>query len=65
MALLSWKERVRVNAIVEEPAEDVLDLSGSVNVFWKDVRELDPIIHDIVGDPVNKPVATLSPGFLR
>ena len=38
---------------IQIPCHDVLDLLGCQNVVWLSVRQLDPIVTNVLGNPVH------------
>jgi len=53
MALLAGERRVRVDARVQVASQHVLDQTSEADVFRLALGQLNPIVQDVVSDPVN------------
>lgn len=65
VSFLALEGRVRVNAGIEVPGQDVLDLSSSLDVGGSGVRKLDPVLKEVFVDPVDVFVNTLTATLVR
>mgnify|MGYP006907056430 CR=1 FL=1 len=63
VAFLTREWRVAVDACVEVSREDVLDHPCNFYMLWAGLRQLNPIVEEIVSDPVNNCVGALSTRF--
>ena len=64
MSLLTIELRVRVNISVQVSCEDVLDFARRIDVLWSAVWQLNPVIQQVVCDPEDKFIDTLSSRLL-
>jgi len=60
VALLAGERRVRVDFSIEITSKNVLDKSGALDVLGLAVWQLNPVVEQVVGDPVNKGVDTFT-----
>jgi len=66
MPLFPIKDWVAVNRCVQVAAEDMLDETGLLDLLGSDLRELDPVLEDAVGDPVHELIGAHASGlYLR
>jgi hypothetical protein len=65
MSFLAWERRVAVNSGIEVSSAHMLDLSGSLDVLRSGVWKLDPVLKEVIIDPVDELVDSLATLFVR
>jgi len=62
--LSSWEGRATVNLGIQVSGHCSLDKFGASNVLRLHVRELDPVLVEVMGDPEHRSVYSLAPSLL-
>jgi hypothetical protein len=60
MALLAWEGGVGVNTGVQVTSEDMFNQTGKANVLGLALGKLNPVIQNVISDPVNACIHTSS-----
>ena len=60
MALFTNESRISINIGIQVASKDVLDLTCGLDVLWRAVWQLDPVIEQAVSDPEDSFVDALA-----
>jgi hypothetical protein len=65
MSFFAWERRVAVNSGIEVTSAHMLDLSSSLDVLGSGIWKLNPVLKQVVIDPVYELVDALTALFMR
>ena len=65
MSFFAWEGRVAINSCIEVSCKDVFDHLRALNLMRSSFGELDPVIEEVVSNPVYESINPLTHGLLE